>query len=66
MKSLEELRAQIEETAPTVGRGPYSHNIIALYLQQIAHKYGNMEANRAIEDFGLEELGWQKHEGIPQ
>jgi len=40
--------------------GPYSHNIISLSLMAIASRFGRTEANKAIEDFNLENLGWRK------
>ena len=58
--SLDELREQIERQVPNVGLKPYSNDIIALALSLIERDYGHEEANRAIEDFGLEELGWSK------
>ena len=42
------------------GIKPYSHNIIGLTLNGIAGEFGMAEANRAIRDFGLEELGWRE------
>lgn len=59
-KSLDELREQIERQVPNVGLKPYSNDIIALALGLIERDYGHEEANRAIEDFGLEDLGWSK------
>jgi hypothetical protein len=59
-KSLEELRANIQKEVPYVDIKPFSHNIIGLVLSQIADEFGKVEANKAIEDFGLESLGWVK------
>jgi hypothetical protein len=59
-KSLDELRGQIERQVPNVGLTPYSNDIIALALGLIERDYGHAEANRAIEDFGLDMLGWSK------
>lgn len=59
-KTLEELRERIEEEAQYVDVKPYSHNIISLTLRMIDTQYGKEEANKAIEDFGLEDLGWKK------
>lgn len=39
---------------------PYSHNIISIALGAIAKTYGDDEANKAIDQFCLEDLGWQK------
>ena len=60
-KTLEELRAEIEHEAQYVDIKPYSHNIIALILSQIAKGYGQPEANRAITDFALDMMGWSTH-----
>ncbi len=57
---LKWLRGRIEREAPFVGIKPYSHNIIGLTLNQIAGEFDSAEANRAIRDFGLEELGWRE------
>jgi len=61
-KSLDDLRQRIEDEAEYVDVKRYSHNIISLMLGQIAKGYGDEEANKAIEDFGLEDLGWSKKE----
>ena len=61
-ETLEELRDYIDEQAEYVGEKPYSHNIISLTLLQIAKRFGHAEANRAIGDFGLDLIGWSKHE----
>lgn len=59
-KTLKELRKQIEKEVPYVDIKPYSHNIIGLVLMQISQQFGKEEANRAIEDFDLESMGWRK------
>ena len=59
-KSLNEWRAVIDREADCVGVKPYSHNIITLALGAIAKKWGRDEANRAIENFGLEGMGWHR------
>ncbi len=60
-KTLDELRDQIEELAPTVDTPAdgYGHNIISLCLAQIDTEFGTAEANKAIENFDLEDLGWK-------
>ena len=58
--TLDDWRDTIEREAPYVDVKPYSHNIIGIALSAIASKWGKEEANKAIEDFGLEELGWTK------
>lgn len=40
--------------------GPYSHNIISMALGAVAKAYGKEEANKLIEKFDLEGLGWEK------
>lgn len=60
MKSLNDWRKIIKEEAPYVDVKMYSHNIISLALGAIAKECGQDEANKAIEDFGLEDLGWGK------
>lgn len=57
-KTVEEYRTKIEDQLEQCG--PYSHNLIGLYLSSIAEHYGTAEANQAIEDLGLEDLGWSK------
>ncbi len=37
-------------------RGPFSHNIISMTLQDIAKKYGNEKANMLVREYALEEL----------
>ena len=58
--TLEEWRSRIKKEIPFVDRKPFSHNIISIALGAIDHDYGIYEANRAIEDFKLERLGWKK------
>jgi len=53
---LKALRTEIQCEADDVKS--YSHNIIALALKQIAEEFGDDEANKAIVDFKLEQLGW--------
>jgi len=57
---LESLKQKIAAEVPFIGIKPYSHNIIGLVLAQIAQNYGYNEANRCIDEFGLEEKGWRK------
>lgn len=57
---LNELRKKIRNEIPYVDVKPYSHNIISLLLSQISKDYGNTEANKTIEDYNLEKLGWEK------
>lgn len=59
-KTLEQLRNDIERESAWVGLKPYSHNIVSLCLSMISQRHGIEEANKAIEDFDLESLGWHK------
>ena len=59
-KTLKELRKMIEKEVPYVDIKQYSHNIISLVLMQISSQFGPAEANKAIEDFDLESMGWRK------
>lgn len=59
-KSLEEIRAKIEKEVDYVDVKPYSHNIIGLLLQMASEEYGKETANDLIDEFGLEDLGWNK------
>jgi hypothetical protein len=58
--SLGALQSQISAEAPYVNMRQYSHNIISLCLRLIAKHHGVEAANEAIEDHGLEQLGWTK------
>ena len=60
MRTLKQLRLEIQMERPYVNRKPYSHNIISLVLHQIANEYGRAEANKAIKDFRLGTLGWME------
>lgn len=59
-KGLKGWRKTIKQEAPYVDVKPFSHNIITLSLGAIAKEYGRGEANKAIVDFGLEDLGWSQ------
>ena len=58
MKTLKQWRGIISKEVAFVDSKPYSYNIISIALRAIADKFGKSEANKAIEDFGLKELGW--------
>ena len=56
---LGDFRAQIAREAKIVEDvKSHSYNVIAITLRQIAQKFGDTEANKAITDFKLERLGW--------
>ena len=59
-ETLKELRAEIKKEVPYVDLKPFSHNIISIGLMIITKDYGKEEANKAIRDFELEELGWRE------
>ena len=59
-RTLADWRGIIETKVPHVGVKPYSHNLITLALGAIGKNWGRLEANKAITDFGLDDLGWQK------
>jgi hypothetical protein len=42
--------------------GAYSHNIIALVLKQIAEKFGDDVAHKAIVECNLEDFSWSSGE----
>lgn len=63
--TLAELRRKIGAEKWYVDIRPFSHNIISTCLMQIAREYCIHEANRAIEDYGLERLGWKKEDDRP-
>lgn len=58
--SLAKLKKTIAKEVPYVDIKPYSHNIISLALGAIARDFGATKADKAIETFGLEKLGWHK------
>ena len=64
LDELIKLREEIARVAPLVDTpaGRYAHNIVTLCLTQIAADFGRDAANEAIEDYGLEPLGWKKRE----
>lgn len=50
----------IEQNLETLDLKPYSANIISLRLASVARKIGKSEADKLIEEFGLEQHGWKK------
>lgn len=65
-RTLDNLREEIARVAPLVDTpaGRYAHNIVSICLMQINDSHGRDAANEAIEDYGLEPLGWKKR-GCP-
>jgi hypothetical protein len=58
--TLAEWRNEIRRNAPYVGVRSHSHNVISIALQAISQEFGKDEANKAIDDFWLEQEGWSK------
>lgn len=56
--TVSQAKRMIEEQIIT--DGPYSHNLISLYLQSVAKAFGKPAANKLIDECGLEGLGWTK------
>ena len=63
-ETLEELRDKIKYESDFVGVKPFSHNLIGICLSRIAKEFGQEEANKAIRDFGLDNLGWNVVEKV--
>ena len=60
IRTLKQLRKVIKDEAYFVDIKPYSHNIIGLCLLEISKRFGQAEANKAIVDCELEDLGWSQ------
>ena len=58
--NLEEMREVLEREAEYVDIKHFSHKVTSLTLEMIKDNYGTKEVNQAIEDFDLEDLGWEK------
>lgn len=43
---LIELRGKIVNLIPTINKKPYSHNLIGLYLAEVAENYGRHESEQ--------------------
>lgn len=54
------IHEKIEKEVPYVDIKPYSHNIISLLLRQLSEEHGQWTANKAIDKFSLESMGWSK------
>ena len=59
-KTVKEWRADIKKEVPYINIKPFSHNIVGICLGAIAKEYGKEQADKAIDDFQLEQLGWRK------
>ena len=60
MLSLADRRAAIEDEIQYLDSSEHTHHIISLELKMIADEFGDVEANRTIRDYGLNELGWKE------
>ena len=59
-KTIKEWKDSILNEISWVDTKPYSHNIISLSLGAISKGWGKNKANKIVEDFGLEQMGWHK------
>ncbi len=57
---LQESFEKIEGWLATLDLKPYSKTLIELRLRAVANKYGKKEANKLIDELGLEYHGWKK------
>jgi len=60
VKTLEQLRDDIESYVDTIDVAPYSSNLISMALRIIDKNYGKDKANETIDIFDLETLGYNK------
>ena len=54
------IRVDIENEIEFVDLKPYSHNLISMRLSMISKLGGVKEANKTIDELGLEDLGWRR------
>jgi len=60
---IQESFEEIEKELEFLDLKPYSGQIISCRLRMVADKCGNEEANKLIDELGLELLGWKKVKG---
>jgi hypothetical protein len=60
---MEEAREKLQANVGYVDVKPFSHNIISIVLRRVAEVHGHDAANELIDEFDLEDLGWQKISG---
>jgi len=60
VKTLEQLRDDIESYVDTIDVAPYSSNLISMALRIIDKNYGKDKANETIDIFDMETLGYNK------
>ena len=65
---VSEIEDKIDELLDFNPNGPFTHNIIGLYLSEIAKRTGvNIEANRIIREYDLaEKYGFVETEDIKE
>lgn len=56
--TITEAKEKIDEQLDFAG--PYSHNLIGLYLNSVAKEFGKAAANKLIDVCDLESFGWKK------
>ena len=57
---VESARERISHYLETIDMRQYSANLIGICLRGVSDKLGNKEANKIIDDMGLEEYGYHK------
>jgi len=57
---IQDARERIEEELPYIDIRPYSRTIIGLRLRAVDKKCGVKTANILVDEFGLEEYGFNK------
>lgn len=57
-KQISDAEKHIKEALAT--KGPFSHNIISMALGDIAKSEGKEAANKMIDKYKLQKLGWNK------
>ncbi len=62
-KLLRDWRLVIKREVDSLNDRPFSHNIITLALNAIDSRFGSKQANKAVRDFELDELGWKQKSG---
>ncbi len=55
---LKQAKDRIEKAL--AANGPYSHNIISMALGDVFNNLGQQAANDLIDEYELEDLGWEK------
>lgn len=56
--TIKQAKDKIEEQLDF--SGPFSHNLIGMYLGSVAKEHGKAAANKLIVECGLEDEGWKR------